>query len=479
ELKKLCATAQINYDELTVPQSQSTGQIQVEQTPKSLPKLEKSCCGSCCSYCNTSTPQKQIQYYLEYREHMAKKIQEQLTHLSLSSTAFVHFHTRQGANLCLSAPIRFGLIELRISKASRPEDVLWENVGFEEYQVQMSRVGVNLAMVALLLFWSIPSTAIQGLANIQPIFERGGINLNHVLGAAFVSWLEGFLSILLLNVWLSLVPVIISNLKKYFDCLLVMLVLVTAVCGTILKNLETLQWQLEPFIKSMAYGLSQMSVYFMMYLLHQGLFDSVLELFRFGYWVSKWTVGSIDNTFYFAWTYPLFMIALTLAITYGAMSPLIWIFALLYFAIGYFIVTYQLSMCYINTNEIGLQLWPSIFNRLIIGIEIGNITVLAFVSLSEGIGPSVVMLFLIFLVYWVWKKMDQKFERLFHKRDTRFAHQSDELSSKHRRQALASEQEEKTSEDKSEIIGIGTTDQERRNLPQDPYIAPVLKKYRQ
>jgi len=205
--------------------------------------------------------------------------------------------------------------------------------------------------------------------------------------------------------------------------------------------------QVEPLVLSLAYGLSQMSVYFMMYLLNLGFLSWLLGLFRFGYWISKW-MGSVDNNFYFAWTYPPLMIGLTLCITYGSLSPFIWIIGVLYFGIGYMVCTYQLSMCFINSNEMGLQIWPAIFTRLIIGIEIGNVTVLAYVALSEAIGPSILLLLLIVIVYLVWRKMNKKFERLFYRRDTRFAHHVDKMDEKYPQKMTTQKEKKKQVEEK-------------------------------
>ncbi|ETO25223.1 hypothetical protein RFI_11914, partial [Reticulomyxa filosa] len=174
-----------------------------------------------------------------------------------------------------------------------------------------------------------------------------------------------------------------------------MLVLVTSISGTILKNLQSLGWDFSKLIQLMGLGLSQMGVYFMMYLLNLALFQTPIQLFRIGYWVNRWMFHNEQNNFDYWDTYPNFMIGLLLCITYGAMSPLIWIIGLLYFGVSYTVLTYQLSMCFINENEGGLELWPPLFNRLMIGVQIGNITLMVLLLLKKGVGPAVAVLLLL------------------------------------------------------------------------------------
>ncbi len=69
---------------------------------------------------------------------------------------------------------------------------------------------------------------IQGLANLRAIFETADIDLE-------------FLAVILLDMWMKLVPMIVDKMtgvqklftegEKYFDCLLVMFTVVTAISG--------------------------------------------------------------------------------------------------------------------------------------------------------------------------------------------------------------------------------------------------------
>ncbi|ETO03888.1 hypothetical protein RFI_33514, partial [Reticulomyxa filosa] len=156
----------------------------------------------CCGLCGAKVDI--VAYHHGKISQLNSQIQTLLLDIKVTDTAFVEFINMTSANFFLSVPLRFGIMELTTLSAPRPKNVLWTQIAYDKYYVQISRVFVMLCMALLLLFWTIPSAAIQGLANLRATFARGGINLDNYAPSAFISWLEGFLSVFLLNAWMNL-----------------------------------------------------------------------------------------------------------------------------------------------------------------------------------------------------------------------------------------------------------------------------------
>lgn len=141
---------------------------------------------------------------------------------------------------------------------------------------------VAVAMVFLLIFWSIPVAAIQTLANLETIFEA--FNIESPFSSSTLSLLQGYISVLVLDLWLMLIPEVVEFLTKiqrkshrgrleqlvmtkYFDCLVFMVLLVTVVIGTIVSGAsdfsdiaQNLISSLSSILDDLADGLTNMSL---------------------------------------------------------------------------------------------------------------------------------------------------------------------------------------------------------------------------
>ena len=157
---------------------------------------------------------------------------------------------------------------------------------------------------------------------------------------------------IILDLWLQLIPVIVTLLTKvqrkayrgrlemlvmtkYYDCLVFMVLLVTVITGTIVSNADTFSDYIENIISSMstiinslADGLSNMSIYFLLYVLLNTFIWLPLELFRPGYWIAvKLRLPEPNRLRYSIW-FAKTMLILTIVLTYAVMMPIMWLFGL-------------------------------------------------------------------------------------------------------------------------------------------------------
>ena len=212
--------------------------------------LEKTkCCGMCGEKVNA------FKYHRDNKDALISRfIKLKQKGLSPTPTAFVIFNSLKEATNCISSPIRVGLKTLKISKAPNPKDLCWNNLRFKSADLVIYNVLVAVAMFFLLIFWSIPVSAIQVLANLDNIFEAFGGSASKTFGGEEnVATLQGALTVLILDLWLGILPSITDaltsiqrkayrgrhemlSMTKYFDCLVFMVLLVTVVAGSALNG---------------------------------------------------------------------------------------------------------------------------------------------------------------------------------------------------------------------------------------------------
>lgn len=129
-------------------------------------------------------------------------------------TAFIRFKSLTAASICVSSSIRFGGVKvLKIQKAPVATELLWDSLQFKTSDLLANNVIVTILVVALILTWSVPITAVQGLANLHSTCKAlhwGDCTKN--MSDSTKVFIEGWLSVLVLSVWLLMLPVLCKAL---------------------------------------------------------------------------------------------------------------------------------------------------------------------------------------------------------------------------------------------------------------------------
>ena len=359
-------------------------------------------------------------------------------------TVFVEFKTYKAAAIATSSSIRIGSYEMKMQRTPSPLNLFWSNLCYSNLNISFRNALATILMLLLLLFWSVPAAMIMFFANIRQCFKWFNLDLEDYEWISerksLIDWLEGFLSVALLSAWMAIVPhicqlitfiqkkvsygeVAIANVKKYFDCLLVMLVLVTPISGTLVSNLSHFA---ELSIQDIGMGLARMSTFFMQYVLFAAMVSMPTKLFRFDDWFlnlfTKWTDEWDEN--YMDW--PRVMIIFVLCITYSVISPLMILIALLYFVMLYVVFSYQQAMSFTHEHLFGgCSIWPVVFDRLMIGIYLSNTTLITLCILKKSYGPTVLLSFIFVFVRFIAVALRSKFESSFKMVNLKGAHERD------------------------------------------------------
>jgi len=390
------------------------------------------CCGRCGATTNI------IAYHREKRDALIVKFNEKRRAIKPSPTAFVIFNSLVEASNCVSSPIRFGLSTLKISKAPYPKDLYWSNLKFKTNKMLANNFLVGVAMFFLLIFWSIPVAAIQALANLDELFELFHGDAERTLGSKErVATMQGLLAVLILDLWLGILPLIAEILTffqrkgyrgkhemlvmtKYFDCLVFMVLLVTVISGSALNNAHSFSDyahnivdSISEIVNHLANGLSDMSCYFLLYVLLNAFLWIPIEMFRPVYWCMHSLKLPEPNRFHYSVWYSKTMLILTILMTYGVMNPIMWVLGLVYFMLAAFVFTYNLSMNWVPEFETGAKMWPLVFGRLRFSFMISIFTLFGFITLQQSYVCAALLLPLAGFVWWVTGNLDVKFRTIF------------------------------------------------------------------
>ncbi|ETO08810.1 hypothetical protein RFI_28577, partial [Reticulomyxa filosa] len=306
-------------------------------------------------------------------------------------TAFVRFNSLFATTVCISTPLRFGLSTLKVEKAEAAKNLRWDTLQYSRRDLWSRNVIIMVLFVMMLLFWSVPVTAIQVLANLNTFCDVTKWNCEKVFGQNLMSFVQAWFAVLILDVWLISLPGLCRTLsswqykttlakveqhtlRKYFDCLLCMVLLVSVFAGigsyNINRFVHDLAHSASSWLHILAEGLSRMSTYFILYVLLNALIWAPLEFYRPGYWGDLIFDPSDRHRFSFSTRYPKIMLILIICLAYGAMTPLIWIFGFIYFAFIMLINTYQQTFCFIPHFDTGAMVFPIIFDRIVIGMHL-------------------------------------------------------------------------------------------------------------
>ncbi|OUM63314.1 hypothetical protein PIROE2DRAFT_10155 [Piromyces sp. E2] len=329
--------------------------------------------------------------------------------------------------------------------APEPRDIYWKNISdtlAHPYVKLLRSVGVAVALVLLILLWTIPVAFISSLINLDTIYSVFP-SLGKVvsgLGPTVANTAKNIIPITVLSIWLSFLPDILqkfselqgietyswieqSLLSKYFFYQLFNILLIFTVVGTIFKTITEILNDPKSIIRILAEQFPKVSPFFMNYVILQGflclplqlinpgsfIMNLILRLFKFCKTPREYSNASdpviISLNYGYHYTIPLLIFVI--ALTYSCIAPLILIFGCLYFVIAYIIYKYQFLYIHYPKYETYGRYAPMLVNRCMAGLIIFQITMVGIISLKTEslygiyVGPLIP---LSLLAVWWFKK---------------------------------------------------------------------------
>ncbi|KAG5292119.1 DUF221 domain-containing protein [Histoplasma ohiense] len=355
------------------------------------------------------------------------------------SAVFVEFYTQNEAQAAYQmvahnqplhmAPRYIGL---------NPNDIIWSNLRIKWWELIIRNAATIGAVVTLIIFWAIPVAVVGAISNINFLTEKvpflGFIN---DCPPVILGLITSLLPAVLLAVLMALLPIILRLMARlggcpttaaaelrtqnfYFGFQVVQVFLVTTLSSAASSVVQKVIQKPESAATLLAQNIPKASNFYIAYFILQGLTFSAGALLQIaGLVVSKILGTLLDNTprkMYKRWStlsglgwgtvLPVLTNLCVIAITYGAIAPLVLGFA----TIGLFLfyVAYRYNMLYVTNSNIDTKgmIYPRALQQTAVGCYLLILCLVGLFAISTGsdrsaLGPLILMIiFLVFVVIY-------------------------------------------------------------------------------
>jgi Calcium-dependent channel, 7TM region, putative phosphate/Cytosolic domain of 10TM putative phosphate transporter len=343
------------------------------------------------------------------------------TNLAFPS-AFVTFKTRKSQVVAAGAMMSEDLSAWRTQAAPRPDEVIWKNLGLRQWERSSRKAGMWVAFFLLMAFFMIPVTAVQALLSTNSLVSF--IQNIPIINSLVTAILPG----LALIIFLALLPPILRLMRNvagavsvsqidrgvvtwFFIFQVVTVFFGSFIAGTFANQFEVLIKNPGSIVTILGTAAPQTAIFFMTFLLAQALISTPLFLLRvFGLIMflikSRFTATpraklQLQENALYQQTYgtqiPADTIAALLGFTFCLICPIIAPLALLYFAVSYLVNKYHVLAVAKESYQSGGLVWLQVFNQLITGLIIFQITMVGLLGIKKAPAPSLIILPLPFI----------------------------------------------------------------------------------
>ncbi|KAK1412179.1 hypothetical protein QVD17_33203 [Tagetes erecta] len=338
--------------------------------------------------------------------------------------------------------------------APEPRDVLWKNLSLPYKHLLVYRFGVLIAEIIFCIFFAIPVSAVQGIAQYEKLKKWFPPAVAVQLIPGLRSVVTGYLPSVVLSGFLYVVPFVMkgmagvagyvsiseqeqkaSNMVFYF--LMANVFFMSVLSGSLLDQIGKSFNNPRDVPSRLAGAVSARADFFMTYILSSGLAGFSLEILQPGLltWDAlkhhTWARGKKKSNYLASFPYhrviPFVSIFVIIGIVYSVIAPLLLPFLVVYFLLGYVVYTNQLHDVYETTYETCGQYWPHIHHHVVVAIIIMQITMIGLFGLKSKPSASIatIPLLVVTIAYNEYCKI--RFLPTFYKCSVQDAKDSDEL----------------------------------------------------
>ncbi|ORX83949.1 DUF221-domain-containing protein [Anaeromyces robustus] len=390
----------------------------------------------------------ELEYYVsEFLEwdYKVRNLRDYPFESTPTPVAFVTFSSPISAFIGAQCIIHQQPFKCQTKLAPEPRDLYWKNISdtlAHPYVKLLRSVGIIVALVLLIMLWTIPVAFISSLISVDTIYKYfpSIARLVESLGPSMTNTARNIIPITVVSIWLSFLPDILqkfsilqgietfswieqSLLSKYFFYQLFNIMLIFTVVGTIFNTITDILNDPKSIMTILAEQFPKVSPFFMNYVILQGflclqiqlinpgsfLLNFILRFFKFCKTPREFSNASdpVNISLNYGYHYTIPLLIFVIVLTYCCISPLILIFGLIYFIAAYIIYKYQFLYIHYPKYETYGVYAPMIVNRCMTGLIIFQFTMVGIISLKTEslygiyVGPLIP---LSFLVLWWFKK---------------------------------------------------------------------------
>lgn len=351
--------------------------------------------------------------------------------------AFVFFNNRRAAAEAAQAVHAPYAMQWQVYPAPEPREVVWKNLHKSVYERLIRQGLVYFAVFMTVLFYMIPIALISSFTTLDNLVKFLPFLKVIVEYPPINTVLQAFLPQIALIIFLSLLPSLLMALSrmegipsqshvvrgasgKYFYFIVFNVFLGVTLFGTVFSSLAGFQtlfnsknFSVSSVVSLFGSKLPPVAAYFITFVALQFFVGYGLELSR----VVPLAVYHLKKTFFCktqkeleeAWEpgpfeyhnlVPNDILILMISMAYAVIAPMILLFALLYFAIGYVVLRNQALKVYVPAFESGGRMWPHIHSRIVAALFIGQVTMMGYMGIKKFPYAVLVIILPLFTIFF-------------------------------------------------------------------------------
>lgn len=344
----------------------------------------------------------------------------------VTHAAFVVFRNKVAATCAATAPLFPETGYYQISRAPEPRAINWNRIAISRYTTRVRQYATFGILTALTLLWTIPSSFIQGLGNLDSLGDLLEGKKNVVWLRKFVDenrglarFLEGVLPPLLLFLVLLVVPVLtrfivsferiadnvkaearVRNFLFFFYVMSNFVYQVTI--GSFMRELENIIESPRKIVDFLSTSVPTQATFLMKYVIINSFLGSALGMLNVGRLLfrplfvyraktdrDKIQAERIFADYPFAKMYALSMMIALVSYVYATIAPIMNFVAFLYFSIAYTCTKQMLLFTHRPFFEGGGFMFRDAWTGLLIGLYVHQLSMIGIFSLKKAASQAI------------------------------------------------------------------------------------------
>lgn len=316
--------------------------------------------------------------------------------------------------------------------APEPRDVYWDNLNLPPSELGVRTIVINAIVFMLVFFWAGPVSVFSSFLNLDSLDRIfPGVSKIADMSPIIKSLIQGFLPTVGVIIFLAVVPRILLSLcrqqgiqshseiarslyNKYFTFILFNVVLVFTIVGTWAQAANKVYHNVGELALLLAQSLPRVAPFFVNYTILRGIGLFPMQLLQLADIVNLAFQKMFSRTprdyaearappeLPYGVVYSNATLAFVVILIYSCIKPMILVFGVIYFAVGYLVFKYQLLYVYFHPNESGGQIWPMVYSRLTLGLVTFQVTMLGLFMLKQAYFFGILLAPLPAGTVWFW-----------------------------------------------------------------------------
>lgn len=361
------------------------------------------------------------------------------------NSVFVEFGSQYSAQMAYQSITHHTALQLAPRYIGlEPKDIVWVNMRLFWWERLFRNGGAIAAIVALVIFWSIPVAFVGMISNLTYLTNKlPGLDFIYNLPSPLLGLITSMLPTVMLLALMSVLPIFIRMMAKiagapsrqhveyftqqaYFAFQVIQVFLVTTVASSATSTVTQIIEDPTSVMYVLSENLPKASNFYLSYIILQGLSVSSGALLQIGTLIVFYLLGALlDGTPRKKWTrftglsscswgtvFPVFTNLAVITFAYAIISPFILLFAAFGFMLMYIAYLYNLTYTFQESPDSRGMHYPRALFQTMVGVYLGEICLIGLFAVSKAWGPLVLVAILLGVCAFAHLNLNVAFDQL-------------------------------------------------------------------